>query len=226
MFLIYSYFISGIRSGLKTYRSNLLPDRALPPNLPVRSLGIQESNIPTSCFLNSNLSAPHLDFVSPSSNMSLNAQSIPGNEYTSYKSTSAQSPTLLSLPGQEIYSFMSSMNKRKFSPYNWEPSVPFGPSFSISSVLPSLGSQYDPFLDSIEQSNVGGVFRAAEPKISANRNVSGCENEHSISKLWTRTIMPKKKILLLNLLRTPLLIAKLKMLCLKRTVSPLEKFTD
>ncbi|KAK4769992.1 hypothetical protein SAY87_030524 [Trapa incisa] len=165
---IYSSLIN--RGSSITVRSNFLPDCGLSSNVPVRSLYIQESNIPP------------LDFGSPSSNMSLHSQRLPGNGYTSYKSASVQSPSLFSLHGRETYSFMRSMNKRKISPCNWEPSVPFRPSFSISSVLPSLGNQYDPFLDSIEQPNVeGGVFTAAEQQISANRNVSGCENGHSIS---------------------------------------------
>lgn len=175
---IYTSLIN--RGSSVTFRGNLLPDYGPPPNGPVRSLGVQESNEPTSRLLsqslNPALSAPPLAFSSLS-------PSFPGNECTSYKSASlVQSSSLLSAPGREKYSFLSSNIKRKFSPHNWEPSIPFRPSFSISSVLPSLGSRYDPFLDSIDQPHAGdGVFGAAEPQISANRNVSGCENEHSMS---------------------------------------------
>lgn len=183
---IYSSLIN--RGSSVTLRSNLLPDYG-PPNGSGRMLSIHESKIPTSRLpshsLNPTLSVPPLAFNSFSSNMrSLDAQNFLNSEFAPYKSASlVQSSSLISGSGRERYSLLgSNNNKRKFSPYNWEPSVPFRPSFSIVSVLPSVGSQYDPFLDSIERPKAGdGVFLAAEQQISGNRNISGCENEHTVS---------------------------------------------
>lgn len=121
-----------------------------------------------------------------SNHSSLDAQSFLESEYASCKYASLVQ--LLSGSGvwtsKTLFS-LGSIIKRKFSPYDWEPSVPFQPCFSIASVLPYLGSQYDPFHDSIEQPKAAdGVFGAAEQKILSRmkgNQASGCETKHSMS---------------------------------------------
>ncbi|KAL6992529.1 hsp70 nucleotide exchange factor fes1 [Sarracenia purpurea var. burkii] len=49
-------------------------------------------------------------------------------------------------------------HRLKFSSNDWEPSVPFRPSFFITQSLSSPGSMYDPIRDSIEQPNLGDDF--------------------------------------------------------------------
>ncbi|OWM91207.1 hypothetical protein CDL15_Pgr000151 [Punica granatum] len=185
----YKIYTSLINRGTSfTLRSNFLADYGHSPNGSVRSLSIHEREVPTSCFpshsLNSSLNAPPLAFSSLSSNASpLDAQNFLGSEYRS--ASLLESSSFSSGSGLERHSLQCGNNKRKFSPYNWEPSVPFRPSFSIASVLPSLGHLYDPFHDSIEQPKAGdGVYRASEQQISGQtkgNRVSGCENENSVS---------------------------------------------
>lgn len=47
--------------------------------------------------------------------------------------------------------------KRKLSSNDWEPSVPFQPSFLVRSLLSSTGSQYDPLRDSVELPKSGDI---------------------------------------------------------------------
>ncbi|PON37867.1 Zinc finger, CCCH-type [Parasponia andersonii] len=47
--------------------------------------------------------------------------------------------------------------KRKFSSDDWEPSVPFRPSFLVRSMMSSTGCQYDPLRDSVELPKSGDM---------------------------------------------------------------------
>ncbi|CAK9181842.1 unnamed protein product [Ilex paraguariensis] len=67
--------------------------------------------------------------------------------------------------------------KTKISSYDWEPSVPFRPSFFMTQSLSSPGSQYDPIRDSIEQPNLAGGFS----KLSSFSQGTSIPSTH----LWT-----------------------------------------
>lgn len=60
-------------------------------------------------------------------------------------------------------SLRSADHRTKFSPNDWEPSVPFRPSFFIPPMsISSPGSQYDPLRDSTESPKIGdGSFRVS-----------------------------------------------------------------
>nr|XP_016447743.1 PREDICTED: protein FRIGIDA-ESSENTIAL 1-like [Nicotiana tabacum] len=84
-------------------------------------------------------------------------------EYSSSKSTSLQQKSS-AFPSSEAElsrvdlsrdARRSSDYKTKVSSDNWEPSVPFRPSFFLSQIIGCPESLYDPLRDSIEQSNVG-----------------------------------------------------------------------
>ncbi|KAL2931831.1 Protein FRIGIDA-ESSENTIAL 1 [Bienertia sinuspersici] len=89
--------------------------------------------------------------------------SVPSYHFSSRKSTSLpQNSPLLSGSDPTTFSGTSyaqdqlipSKYKTTFTPYNWEPSVPFRSSYFIPPANRSSDVQYDPFRDSIEQPDV------------------------------------------------------------------------
>lgn len=68
--------------------------------------------------------------------------------------------------------FLHTAHKTKISSNDWEPSVPFRPSFFITQSLSSPGSLYDPIRDSIEQPNLGdGLSKfCSRPETTSSTN--------------------------------------------------------
>uniref|UniRef100_A0A803LLK5 C3H1-type domain-containing protein n=1 Tax=Chenopodium quinoa TaxID=63459 RepID=A0A803LLK5_CHEQI len=96
---------------------------------------------------------------------SLDAQSsVPSYHFSSWKNTSLlRSSPLYSGSNSGKYSdssytlggLLSFKFKKAFTPYNWEPSVPFQSSYFKPPVNRSSDVPYDPFRDSIEKSDIG-----------------------------------------------------------------------
>ncbi|KAK9267199.1 hypothetical protein L1049_009619 [Liquidambar formosana] len=93
----------------------------------------------------------------------LDAQKLSGSDREFHASRSAsllRSSSPFSGSEPETVRPSSARHTTKFSSNDWEPSVPFRPSFFITPPsISSPGSQYDPLRDSIEQPNIlGGSF--------------------------------------------------------------------
>uniref|UniRef100_A0A803LQ18 C3H1-type domain-containing protein n=2 Tax=Chenopodium quinoa TaxID=63459 RepID=A0A803LQ18_CHEQI len=96
---------------------------------------------------------------------SLDAQSsVPPYHFSSWKNTSLlRNSPLYSGSNSAKYSdssytldrLLSFKYKKAFTPYNWEPSVPFQSSYFKPPVNKSSDVPYDPFRDSIEKSDIG-----------------------------------------------------------------------
>nr|GMD93107.1 protein FRIGIDA-ESSENTIAL 1-like isoform X1 [Ipomoea batatas] len=107
--------------------------------------------------------------------------------------------TLISHPDLSAPTHHSSLYRPKLSFDNWEPSVPFQPSFLITQRMLSEASQYDPIRDSIEQTvaqdkpsqfpfsgqgaSVSGthVCENADPVVTGNLGPEQSSNKHSVS---------------------------------------------
>lgn len=119
----------------------------------IRNQHVYRGYTPTKDF-NSSLGASALD-----SQKLLNSD----KEYHAYKSTFSSDREDLHLGGSSRVSPHANGYKLKTRSYDWEPSVPFRPSFFITSMnVSSPGDLYDPLRDSIEIPNIGdGSLKAS-----------------------------------------------------------------
>ncbi|KAF9588193.1 hypothetical protein IFM89_008207 [Coptis chinensis] len=177
--------------GYSSSMTNLLPEHRF------LSSG---SPIPSSVYRNSSSSLAYEKSIGEPPNLILESQSMkyvartssgfissPISSFiTSFPSRSSSmlghSPsTFYSRPEQEILSLHRSTGHHFRSTIsNWEPSVPFRPSFHISSIMSSPKNQYDPLLDSIDPPNGGertvwgsSVSQSATTHNTSNQQANG-----------------------------------------------------
>ncbi|KAL5576705.1 hypothetical protein UlMin_018404 [Ulmus minor] len=145
--------------------------KLLTPSLKSHSPNASSSTLLTGGIFSSNGISGWPGSSLPFSYSSLNA-SLLGSRLSSFL------PTSPSFSGSESENFPSisrsllSAGERKVLSNGWEPSVPFQPSFLTRTLIPSPGSQYDPFRDSVELSKFGDLSPRALCPPRSNENAS------------------------------------------------------